>query len=49
MKGTTRQRKTIRKSYTIEKILLDDYGIDVSLVKMTRHEDLKSSDEETLT
>jgi hypothetical protein len=42
-------RETIKKSYTIKRRLLDDYVIDVSSVKMTSHEDLKSSDEETLT
>jgi hypothetical protein len=48
MKGTKRQRETIRKNCTVKRIFLDDYVIDVSLVKMTSHEELKSSDEETL-
>jgi dynactin complex subunit len=34
VKGTTRQRETIKKSYTIKRKLLDDYVIDVSLMKM---------------
>jgi hypothetical protein len=33
----------------VKRILLNDYVIDVSSVKMTSHEDLKSSDEGTLT
>jgi hypothetical protein len=41
----SRQRETIGKSYTIKRIFLDDYVIDVNSMKMTSHEDLKSSDE----
>jgi hypothetical protein len=45
VKGTTRQRETIKKSYIVKRILLDDYVIDVSSVKMTSLEDLNSSNE----
>jgi hypothetical protein len=37
------------KSYTIKRILLDDYVINVNSMNMKSHEDLKPSDEENLT